>query len=87
MFSSRFTQISSRILAPHTNIHHQQKCFLHLHEYQSQKILEKFGVNVSLGDVATTPEEARGIAERMGIYFTVVLTSNTIKVLTTLLSF
>jgi succinyl-CoA synthetase beta subunit len=37
-----------------------------IHEYQSKQILAKFGVRVPRGDVATTPSEARAIAERIG---------------------
>lgn len=44
----------------------EQKMFLHLHEYQSQELLSKYGVNVSKGGVASTPEEAQKIAESLG---------------------
>ncbi len=37
-----------------------------LHEYQSKRILAKYGVPIPRGDVATTPEEARTIAARLG---------------------
>jgi succinyl-CoA synthetase beta subunit len=37
-----------------------------LFEYQAKQLFAKFGVPVSLGEVATTPEEARAIAERLG---------------------
>ena len=37
-----------------------------LHEYQSKRILAKYGVPIPRGDVATTPEEARTIATRLG---------------------
>ena len=37
-----------------------------IHEYQGKRILAKFGVRVPRGDVATTPAEARAIAERIG---------------------
>jgi len=39
---------------------------LNLHEYQSKRIFGKYGVPVPQGEVATTPEEVRAIAERMG---------------------
>ncbi len=39
---------------------------LNLHEYQSKRIFAKFGIPVPQGEVATTPEEVRQIAERMG---------------------
>ncbi|HHB91086.1 MAG TPA: ADP-forming succinate--CoA ligase subunit beta [Anaerolineae bacterium] len=37
-----------------------------LHEYQAKRIFAKYGVPIPEGDVATTPEEARAIAERIG---------------------
>ncbi len=37
-----------------------------LHEYQAKAILVRYGVAVPEGDVATTPEEAREIAGRLG---------------------
>ena len=37
-----------------------------LFEYQAKQLFQKHGVPVSLGEVATTPEEARQIAERLG---------------------
>jgi succinyl-CoA synthetase beta subunit len=37
-----------------------------LFEYQAKQLFEKFGVPVSLGAVASTPEEAQAIAERLG---------------------
>ncbi|MGA9347380.1 MAG: ADP-forming succinate--CoA ligase subunit beta [Anaerolineae bacterium] len=37
-----------------------------LQEYQSKRIFAQYGVPVPEGGVATTPEEARGIAERLG---------------------
>jgi succinyl-CoA synthetase beta subunit len=37
-----------------------------LHEYQARDILERFGLPVTGGGVATTPEEARRIAEQIG---------------------
>jgi len=39
---------------------------LNLHEYQSKRIFAKFGIPVPQGEVATTPEEVRQIAKRMG---------------------
>ncbi len=39
---------------------------MNLHEYQSKRIFGKYGVPVPQGEVATTPEEVRAIAERMG---------------------
>jgi succinyl-CoA synthetase beta subunit len=37
-----------------------------IHEYQAKAIFAKFEVNVPQGDVATTPAEARSIADRLG---------------------
>lgn len=37
-----------------------------LHEYQARDILERFGLPVTGGGVATTPEEARRLAEQIG---------------------
>ena len=39
---------------------------MNLHEYQARDILRKHGIPVPPGDVATTPAEARAIAERLG---------------------
>ena len=33
-----------------------------LFEYQAKQLFQKYGVPVSLGDVATTPDEAEAIA-------------------------
>jgi succinyl-CoA synthetase beta subunit len=37
-----------------------------LFEYQAKQLFQRFGVPVSLGEVATTPDEARSIAEKLG---------------------
>ncbi len=37
-----------------------------LHEYQSKRIFAQYGIPIPDGDVATTPGEARAIAERLG---------------------
>jgi succinyl-CoA synthetase beta subunit len=37
-----------------------------LHEYQGKKLLQQFKIAVPQGGVATTPEEARAIAEQVG---------------------
>jgi succinyl-CoA synthetase beta subunit len=39
---------------------------LKIHEYQAKQILARYGVPVPRGEVATTPAEARAIAERLG---------------------
>ncbi|MGB9775634.1 MAG: ADP-forming succinate--CoA ligase subunit beta [Anaerolineae bacterium] len=37
-----------------------------LHEYQSKQIFARYGIPVQEGEVATTPQEVRVLAERMG---------------------
>ena len=39
---------------------------MNLHEYQAREILRRYGIPVPDGDVATTPDEARAIAQRLG---------------------
>src|SRR5512137_904139 len=39
---------------------------LKLQEYQAKRIFGQYGVPVPSGDVATTPAEARALAERIG---------------------
>jgi succinyl-CoA synthetase beta subunit len=39
---------------------------LNVHEYQAKQILAKHGVPVPEGEVASTPDEARAIADRLG---------------------
>ncbi|NPA90935.1 MAG: ADP-forming succinate--CoA ligase subunit beta [Chloroflexi bacterium] len=39
---------------------------MNLHEYQSKRIFAQYGIPVPQGEVATTPEEVRQIAKRMG---------------------
>ncbi len=39
---------------------------MNLHEYQSKRIFAQYGVPVPQGEVATTPEQVRDIAVRMG---------------------
>ncbi len=39
---------------------------MNLHEYQARDILRRHGIPVPAGEVATTPAEARAIAERFG---------------------
>jgi succinyl-CoA synthetase beta subunit len=43
-----------------------QEGILKLHEYQSKRVFARYGVPIPQGDVATTPEEARRIAARLG---------------------
>ena len=37
-----------------------------LHEYQSKRIFAQYGVPIPKGEVATKPDEAREIAQRLG---------------------
>ena len=37
---------------------------MNLHEYQAREILRRYGIPVPPGEVASTPAEARAIAER-----------------------
>ena len=39
---------------------------MNLHEYQAREILRRYGIPVPDGDVATTPDETRAIAQRLG---------------------
>ena len=39
---------------------------MNIHEYQAKEILEKFGVPTPNSDVASTAEEAKEIADRIG---------------------
>jgi succinyl-CoA synthetase beta subunit len=39
---------------------------LNLHEYQSKRIFAQYGIPIPKGEVATTPQEVRAIAERLG---------------------
>jgi len=39
---------------------------MNLHEYQARELLRRAGIPVPPGDVATTPAEAKAIAERLG---------------------
>jgi len=37
-----------------------------LHEYQAKQLFARYGIPVPKGEVATTPRQARAIAERLG---------------------
>jgi len=39
---------------------------MNIHEYQAKSILKSFGVPVPEGGVASSPEKAKKIAERLG---------------------
>ena len=39
---------------------------MNLHEYQARDVLERFGLAVTGGGVASTPQEARQVAEQIG---------------------
>uniref|UniRef100_A0A7S2KJN3 Succinate--CoA ligase [ADP-forming] subunit beta, mitochondrial n=1 Tax=Leptocylindrus danicus TaxID=163516 RepID=A0A7S2KJN3_9STRA len=43
--------------------HHHSKRWLHLHEYQSLKLMKDGGLQVQNGSVAFTPSEARSVAQ------------------------
>ena len=38
---------------------------MNIHEYQAKQLLKQFGVTVPAGEPATTPEQARAIAEKI----------------------
>ena len=40
---------------------------MRLHEYEAEEIFSKYGINVPLGGLAKTPQEAKQIAENMGL--------------------
>jgi succinyl-CoA synthetase beta subunit len=44
----------------------RQEVQVKLHEYQSKRLFAQYGVPIPRGDVATTPEQARQIAARLG---------------------
>ena len=39
---------------------------MNLHEYQSKRIFAQYGIPIPTGEVASTPQEARAIAEKLG---------------------
>jgi succinyl-CoA synthetase beta subunit len=43
-----------------------------IHEYQAKEIFRRFGVPTPRGEMATTPEQARAVAERLGTKVVVV---------------
>jgi succinyl-CoA synthetase beta subunit len=43
-----------------------------IHEYQAKEIFRKFGVPTPRGEMVTTPEQARAVAERLGTKIVVV---------------
>jgi succinyl-CoA synthetase beta subunit len=46
--------------------HENGRTSVDLFEYQAKQLFQKHGVPVSLGEVATTPDEAKAVAERIG---------------------
>jgi len=40
---------------------------VNVHEYQAKQILSRYGLPIPRGEVATTPEQAREVAERFGV--------------------
>ncbi|KAJ3184829.1 beta' subunit [Gaertneriomyces sp. JEL0708] len=56
-----------RASAPRVNIaHRMQTRNLSIHEHMSMGLLQKYGVNIPRGEVATTPQQAEEIARRLG---------------------
>lgn len=47
-----------------------QKRNLNLHEYQSKKLMAKYGVNIQQFEVASTVEEAIDSANHLSKYYT-----------------
>lgn len=45
---------------------HSQEKSMKIHEFQAKEILQKFGVPVPSGEVATSPSDARSAAEELG---------------------
>lgn len=43
------------------------KRFFDLHEYQSKDVMRRFGVLVQKGDIATTPEQAEQVAQKLDV--------------------
>jgi succinyl-CoA synthetase beta subunit len=43
-----------------------------IHEYQAKEIFRKFGVPTPRGEMVTTPEQARAVAEKLGTKIVVV---------------
>lgn len=38
---------------------------MNIHEYQAKQLLAQYGVTVPPGDVCSTPEQARAVAEKL----------------------
>ena len=53
-------------MAPRRPIARSEDISVDLYEYQAKQLFAEYGVPVSLGEVATTPEEAEAIAARLG---------------------
>src|SRR5439155_22474800 len=47
--------------------HHHGGRRVNVHEYQARELLGRFGIPFPPGEVATTPDEARAIAQRLGV--------------------
>ncbi len=45
---------------------------MNIHEYQAKEIFRRFGVPTPRGEMVTTPEQAREVAERLGTRVVVV---------------
>src|SRR6266853_4909217 len=56
----------ARGVAGRSRHHHHEGLSVNLHEYQARDILRRHGIPVPPGEVATTADEARAIAVRLG---------------------
>lgn len=45
----------------------RRKILMRLHEYEAEEIFSKYGINIPLGGLAKTPQEAKQIAESIGV--------------------
>jgi len=62
---SRTVQSFSRLMGKRVPTT-ETKRHLHLHEYQSQALMQKYGINVPQGSVASSPSDAKIIAQALG---------------------
>jgi len=45
----------------------RRKIHMRLHEFEAEEIFSKYGINIPLGGLAKTPQEAKQIDENMGL--------------------
>ncbi len=45
----------------------RRKILMRLHEYEAEEIFSKYGINIPLGGLSKTPQEAKKIAESIGM--------------------